>query len=82
MIDLRHEYWNNAVPRRLVSFARYAESQAAMGIEAAENKIYLSDFTAPEHKTRYFAGNIKCKIIDIEKDTKTETVVLGLVFAG
>jgi hypothetical protein len=50
-----------------------------MGVEKAEEK-HLVNFTGPEKTPRGFIGDIKCKIVGVEKDTKTTKVSLNMVY--
>ena len=78
-MDLSHEYIGVAVPRKLMAFVRHAGTFHGMGVENAE-KEYFTNFSGPEKTGRGFIGNIKCKIIGVEKDTKTMRVTLDMVY--
>jgi hypothetical protein len=81
-IDLRNEDQNQTVPRWIQSFLRSSGELSSLGIENAGHIVRLSDFTGPEKTVRNFIGKVTCKITGIEKNTKTETVTLDLVYIG
>jgi hypothetical protein len=83
IIDLRLEIKAHTVPRRLVSIMNYANQTQVMGLEnSGPRQIAGIDFGQREKQYREFGGVIKCKVMAVTKDTKTETVTIDLVFVG
>jgi hypothetical protein len=79
-IDFRYELKSSALPRRLVAFTNYANREQSMGLENSGTRQVIGiDFEQGVKRYRNFGGLIKCKVIAVNKITKTETVSIDLV---
>ncbi|MDR1952355.1 MAG: hypothetical protein LBQ37_02425 [Elusimicrobiota bacterium] len=83
-IDLRLEIEKEIIPKRFFALVNYLEkTYTGVNEKTEEQEVLTSEFNSQNYKEfRKFGGMLKCKVLKVARDTKTETVELDLVFVG